>query len=316
MSLTNKGSKWERKNSLYLIFAFIPLLNCIPFFHMNSRVKNKKWNATAWVLVMLQLVLFAALFIVPTIDGPDYPYYSDIEDYILEKDYMNSEQRLKYEDDYSFTSSSEWKTSGEYAEYLKAADERYKRESEWKKQPEIISQFEKYDNFRSVQSGIQLGISAAQFIVWLIAIILAFSERPHFLKALEQGENKSSITNKINSINANVYVPTNTSISTVAVTATADTVSPKIDGVMKTVDVNSADEGILASLQGLTIIDAKKAVAYRNEHNGFNSIDEFFSCINAKPHIIASIENRLTVGNYRTANPQSNDNHGKRTIDL
>ena len=279
MSLTNKGSKWERKNSLYLIFAFIPLLNCIPFFHMNSRVKNKKWNATAWVLVMLQLVLFAALFIVPT-------------------------------------SSSEWKTSGEYAEYLKAADERYKRESEWKKQPEIISQFEKYDNFRSVQSGIQLGISAAQFIVWLIAIILAFSERPHFLKALEQGENKSSITNKINSINANVYVPTNTSISTVAVTATADTVSPKIDGVMKTVDVNSADEGILASLQGLTIIDAKKAVAYRNEHNGFNSIDEFFSCINAKPHIIASIENRLTVGNYRTANPQSNDNHGKRTIDL
>lgn len=307
MALTNKGSKWERKNSLYLIFAFIPLLNCIPFFHMNSRVKNKKWNATAWVLVMLQLVLFAALFIVPTIDGPDYPYYSDIEDYILEKDYMNSEQRLKYEDDYSFTSSSEWKTSGEYAEYLKAADERYKRESEWKKQPEIISQFEKYDNFRSVQSGIQMGILSAQFIVWLIAIIMAFSERTNYLRALAQSENKSDISARINTVSKNIS----------ASTSQTEFNKPEVQtAVRKPIDINSADEEKISSLNGITIIDAKKAVAYRNEHNGFNSVDEFFLYINAKPHIIASLEGKLVAGDYRMINSQSSDSTGKRKIDI
>lgn len=305
MALTNKGSKWERKNSLYLIFAFIPLLNSIPFFHMNSRVKNKKWNATAWVLVLLQLAFFAALFIVPTIDGPDYPFYSDIEDYVSETDYMNDEQRLKYADDYSFTSSSEWKTSDEYAEYLKARDERYKRESEWKKQPEIIIRLEKYENFQSVKSGIQLGILAAQFIVWLIAIILAFSERPNYLKALERSENKSSAERRISSITKNMIEQQPATIK--------ETVQPV---AAEQIDINSADEEKISSLPGLTIIDAKKAVTYRNEHNGFNSVDEFFSCINAKPHIITSIENKLTVGNYKTANPQSNDSHGKRTIDL
>lgn len=305
MALTNKGSKWERKNSLYLIFAFIPLLNSIPFFHMNSRVKNKKWNATAWVLVLLQLAFFAALFIVPTIDGPDYPFYSDIEDYVSETDYMNDEQRLKYADDYSFTSSSEWKTSDEYAEYLKACDERYKRESEWKKQPEIIIRLEKYENFQSVKSGIQLGILAAQFIVWLIAIILAFSERPNYLKALEQSENKSSAERRISSITKNMIEQQPATIK--------ETVQPV---AAEQIDINSADEEKISSLPGLTIIDAKKAVTYRNEHNGFNSVDEFFSCINAKPHIIVSIENKLTVGNYKTATPQNNDSHGKRTIDL
>lgn len=45
---------------------------------------------------------------------------------------MNTEQRLQYAQDYSFTMSSEWKTSDEYAEYLKAADARSQREREWK----------------------------------------------------------------------------------------------------------------------------------------------------------------------------------------
>lgn len=32
MSVTNKGAKWEIKNTLFMILAFIPILNAFTFF--------------------------------------------------------------------------------------------------------------------------------------------------------------------------------------------------------------------------------------------------------------------------------------------
>lgn len=60
-------------------------------------------------------------------------------------------------------------------------------------------------------------------------------------------------------------------------------------------DINTATEEQFASLTGLTIVDAKKAVAYRNNKGSFNSIDEFFNCIKAKPHIIVKLQGQVFI---------------------
>lgn len=83
------------------------------------------------------------------------------------------------------------------------------------------------------------------------------------------------------------------------------------------VDVNSATAEALATLPGITIIDGKKAVSYREANGGFKNIDEFYSCINAKPHIIANIMNTVYVGApVQAAQPASKPSSPKRTIDI
>lgn len=304
MAQTVKDTKRKFKDSFCFIFAVIPVLNCIPFFHMNSKVQNKKWKTIAWVLILLQIALIIGLFLVEGLRGPEIPSYLKVESYVNATDYMNNEQRVKYSQDSSFTSSSEWKNSDEYAEYLKAVDERTKRESEWKKQPEIAAQYENRDNFRNIKNGILTGLLIALFIIWLFSIILAFTERPRYLKLLKQEENKNNITDRIRSVTKNIIEPTDNKEQN----AQSDAV--------KQIDINSADEEAIASLPGLTIIDAKKAISYRNEHNGFNTADEFFASINAKPHIIAQLESKLIIGNYKSEKPHNTDNPGKRTIDI
>lgn len=84
------------------------------------------------------------------------------------------------------------------------------------------------------------------------------------------------------------------------------------------VDVNSATAEALATLPGITIIDGKKAVSYREANGGFKNIDEFYSCINAKPHIIANIMNTVYVGTpvQASAQPKAKSSSPKRTIDI
>lgn len=304
MTPNAEKTKRKLKNSWFFIFSVIPVLNCIPFFHMNSKIQNKKWKNIAWVLILLQIALIIGLFLVEGLSGPKAPNYRDVESYVNATDYMNTEQRAKYAQDSTFSYSSEWKNSDEYAEYLQAVDARSERESEWKKQPEIAAQYENRDNFLNIKNGISTGVLVAQFIIWLFSIILAFTERPRYLKLLKQEENKNIVTDRIRSTTKNI----------------TETAYDKNTGVQsdvaKQTDINSADEDAIASLPGLTIIDAKKAISYRNEHNGFNTTDEFFACINAKPHIIAQLESKLTVGNYKNAKPHNTNNHGKRAIDI
>lgn len=88
-----------------------------------------------------------------------------------------------------------------------------------------------------------IGISVTLCLIWLIAIILAFSERARYLTALEQIENKNSITNRINSVSTNISAPTNS------------VVTKRQDYALKPIDINSVDEEEISALQGLTIID-------------------------------------------------------------
>lgn len=306
MALTNKGSKWERKNSLIFIWSLFPVLSCITFFGMNSRVKNKKWSLLGWLSIILNMILILSLIIPMVLDNPnERPYFYDVEKAPEVIDFMTDEQKKLYYDDYSYENSSDFKITDEYLEYQKAYDDWTDREKEWEKQPEIAAQIDKYESFDSNKEVVMISSFAALFVIHVVFLILSLTDRTKYLKLLEQSENKNSITNRINSVTKNMSESTD------------DIKRTEIQyNTIKQIDINTANEDELSSLQGMTIVDAKKAVAYRDEHNGFDTVDEFFNCVNAKPHIIVALEKQLIVGEYKTLKPSKTDHPAKRTLDL
>lgn len=306
MALTNKGSKWENKNSLYLLFGFIPVLNCLAFFHMSSRVKNKKWSMLGWIVLIVNIVMIVITILATVVTNPNpMPRYYNVEESPKIVDYLNSEQKRLYYEDSSYEFSTEFKLTEEYSNYEKAYDQWLKAGKEWEKQPEIAEQIEAHESFDSIQTGIIIGFPAVLGVIDLIFFIMLIVDRPKYLKLLEQSENKNSIANRINSVTKSIVQNTN------------DNKKEEVQSNnSKQIDINSANEDELSSLQGLTIVDAKKAISYRDEHNGFNNMDEFFDCINAKPHIIVALEKQLIVGEYKAVKPSKTDNSGKRMLDL
>lgn len=305
MALTNKGSKWEMKNSLVFIWAFFPILSCITFFNMNSRVKNKKWSIMGWLSIILNMILILA-FVIPTLlDNPnERPFYADVEKAPEVIDFMTDEQKKLYYNDYSYEFSTDFKLTDEYVKYQKAYEEWSTNEDEWEKQPEIAAQIEKYENYDSTKYSIIVSAFSAIFIIYVIFLIVALTDKSKYLKLLEQSENKSSIVNRIDSVRKNSLEETEKSKKT----------EVKSNDI-KQIDINSASEEELSTLQGLTIVDAKKAISYRDEHGGFNNADEFFTCINAKPHIIVNIQDSIIVGDYKTIKVEEKT-PGKRKLDL
>lgn len=80
------------------------------------------------------------------------------------------------------------------------------------------------------------------------------------------------------------------------------------------IDINSATEEELAGIPLFTIIDIKRVIEYRNKNGGFNSKSEFYDVINAKPHIVAKLDNVITIGEIM--NTPIKNNNKKRKIDI
>ncbi len=53
-----------------------------------------------------------------------------------------------------------------------------------------------------------------------------------------------------------------------------------------TVDLNSASEQEIASLPGVGVIIAKRAVSLRESRGGFHTVDDFGQALNLKPHVV------------------------------
>ena len=83
---------------------------------------------------------------------------------------------------------------------------------------------------------------------------------------------------------------------------------------IKKIDINNASEQEIASLAGINIISAKKAVKYRDLKGGFSSIDEFFKAINLKQYFIAKIKPQLEIKEYKTKS--SNTLNNDRIVDF
>lgn len=82
-------------------------------------------------------------------------------------------------------------------------------------------------------------------------------------------------------------------------------------------NINTCTENELASLPGLNIVDAKKAIAHREQYGSFGSIEEMVVLLNLKPHIAAPLYDVLYCEGAQPQSPASqNVNSGRRTLDI
>lgn len=74
------------------------------------------------------------------------------------------------------------------------------------------------------------------------------------------------------------------------------TASGKAATVTEPVDLNTADEATLQSLQGIGAGKAKAIVAYRQQHGPFKSVDDLKKVSSIGDKLLAQIKNQVTVG--------------------
>ena len=70
------------------------------------------------------------------------------------------------------------------------------------------------------------------------------------------------------------------------------------------IDINTCTEKELASLPGVSIVAAKKAVAYRDKNNGFSSEQEFYKVAGIQLHFVKQIKDKIICGNEFVEAPQ------------
>lgn len=71
-----------------------------------------------------------------------------------------------------------------------------------------------------------------------------------------------------------------------------------------TLDVNCCAEKELVKLPGISVVQAKKAVEYREKNGGFSSMTEFYKVIDLKPHFVVQNKNHLVCTAYDDDNKE------------
>lgn len=57
MNITNKGKKWELRNSLWIIWSFTLILGCIGFFWIGGRTGKRKWIVSGVIYLIINFGL-------------------------------------------------------------------------------------------------------------------------------------------------------------------------------------------------------------------------------------------------------------------
>lgn len=83
---------------------------------------------------------------------------------------------------------------------------------------------------------------------------------------------------------------------------------------LKKIDINNASAQELASFPGISIVQAKKAVKYRDLHNGFKEFSEFAKVVKIKNMFISKVRPYVVIGDYNKIS-ENNDNIG-RVVDF
>lgn len=60
MSITNKGKTWEILNSLWILWSFTLMLNCVGFFWIGGRSGKRKWIVSGIIYFLVDFALFCS----------------------------------------------------------------------------------------------------------------------------------------------------------------------------------------------------------------------------------------------------------------
>ena len=197
MAVSTKTTGWRVWNSLWLILAFIPMLNFAAFMYIGIKVENKQYKLMASIHAVLTVILFL---------GTAF-------------------------------------------------------------QPMILM---------------------LQFVHYFLIVIQCVAKRSEYLTLLEQKENRSVLTAQLN------RTPVVTKVVDMDTELEPETVSDE-EPLGGKVNVNTCSEEDLLNLPGISVVDAKKAIAYRNQNGDYPSVEKFVAILGLKPHIAIGVVERITA---------------------
>lgn len=69
MSITNRGKTWEILNSLWILWSFTLMLNCVGFFWIGGRTGQRKWIASGLIYFLVDFALLFTISWLQRING-------------------------------------------------------------------------------------------------------------------------------------------------------------------------------------------------------------------------------------------------------
>ncbi len=146
---------------------------------------------------------------------------------------------------------------------------------------------------------------------YLVILIQAIANAPKYLRLLAQKENRKALSAQL--VVENPDGPTAVYVSgksgrlpqeseSRSATSASQPVSTEV------LNVNTCSEEELASLPGVGVASAKKAIAHRQQHGDFASVEEFITVLAIKPHIAVGLVGSLT------AEPTHSTVHDRKSV--
>lgn len=356
MANISKSQKSAIKFGFLIVLSLIPIANIVALMLMSSNTGYKKWRTIAWVMLVVLIVGSIGLYVCMGIayEYPaEYEYdrssRPDVEDYFEDPNYSKyyNGQEYPYTDPETGYIYEGYMYTPEYKQYEKDAEA-------WDNQPEIVEKDRLQRQWTDVFTTIGAVLYVVIGVLPIATFFIILSDRRKYLELVAEQNKTQQAGSLLNAsysgnplpgqyYNQQGYAVNNTQptqpiqpaqpVQPVQPTqpvqpvyqqnahnpATAQPVqqyAPVGQPIPVGIDVNNASEEEIATLPGVTIIDSKKAVAYREKNGGFRNIDEFYGCINAKPHIIANIMNSVYVGAPVKPQTSAAPSNPKRTLDI
>lgn len=276
MKITEKGTRWEIIHSLWIIWSFIWLVNGVGIFLAGKRTRVQKWyrigliyTAVGWFTMIMgaelnkgnhnivnsaMMMTFFITYIVCIIHS-----FSIRKEYLMRLEIMEKQKTEQI-----VANNLKEKIAREYGvNYDKGNYSPNNIEDRNQSNANIL-----YNN-QHINENQQI-----------------FNSQMNFNQN-EQVYNREERINK----ETRIYSTENNSVKN-DVSERKNEERLETSRTEKLLDVNSCTEDELLQLPGVGIIEAKKAINFRN-NNEFNSVDEFIQVLNIKPHFTEKIRSML-----------------------
>jgi len=292
----DRGKGWAHKNTLWMIPAFIPFANCMAFFYISISARRKKWNLYGFLHMIIS---FGAYFLYTNSyyflgSALYYSHGVFLQDLLLAVIFLDTLVGAIQ----AVCVRREHLIRRDVVVKMKPAMQEQQRQR-------IVEQYhgKPKQTGRSVGPDKSRAVDLPDYLTGGPApgkAVPKAAPEPVPVSAPKAGV-LSAPTPRPGAIEAPPPVAVKPAPAPTA--APSDTAAPKID-------LNHCTERQLASLPGVGVVLAKKAVALRREKGGFSSARDFALALGLRPHFAEQIEKMSAVTPMQTAKG------GGRIIDI
>lgn len=332
MAAKDNRTVWNIKHSLIFLFSFFPFLQWITCFVINGRIPKKRWLVMGLANIGITLlIILVPLLISGYINShlPVVPSYPSLSQYL----------------DTTGMTYSEYSLTPEYQQYQQDCDA-------YRLLPDVIERTRLTDIRNSITTFVPTLHLISWFIFMVLlffieryrylrelwnqenrnAVYQAFgtpqtaygmmyqgSGAPGITPGFVQGTSQSASQESNLRMAPEFIQKTSQSAVQPQTTLQQSAVQPRTQvqtqaASFQAVNINTADESTLMTLPGMMTIQAKKILAYRTQNGPFPSREVFFRVMEAKPHIIVRLQDKITLEDAAPA--FESDAPEKRRFDL